>query len=78
MGKEGTILHTEDGGSTWKTQSSGTAAKLNSVAFATPQSGWAVGKQGTILHTDDGGGTWTIQNSGTSADLRSIAVAKPP
>ncbi len=63
VGRWGTILHTEDGGATWKKQTSGTEEALMSVAFATPQSGWAVGRDGIILHTEDGGGTWNAQTS---------------
>ncbi len=77
MGQGGIILHTEDGGGSWKPQSSGTSAELNHVAFATPESGWVVGDGGTILHTEDGGGTWAIQTGGTRVDL-SVAVFATP
>jgi len=50
VGVNGTILHTEDGGSTWKQQNSGTGEALDGVVFVSPQSGWAVGGNGTILH----------------------------
>ncbi|MGB2889595.1 MAG: YCF48-related protein [Candidatus Acidiferrales bacterium] len=72
-----TTLHTEDGGGSWKTHSSDTRAVLDSVAFATPRSGWAVGYEGTILHTEDGGGSWKTQSSGTRGSLCSVAFATP-
>jgi photosystem II stability/assembly factor-like uncharacterized protein/uncharacterized caspase-like protein len=75
VGDEGTILHTDDGGSSWKPQISGTSEKLNSVTFVTSRSGWAVGGGGVILHTQDGGGTWKSQFSGTSKFLLSVAFA---
>jgi photosystem II stability/assembly factor-like uncharacterized protein len=61
----------------WKPQSSGTSAKLFSVAFATPQSGWAVGDSGTILHTEDGGNNWKPQSSDTKEGLNSVAFVTP-
>ncbi len=36
MGKNGTILHTEDGGNTWWQQTSGTDAELESVSMVMP------------------------------------------
>ena len=77
VGQRGTILHTEDGGASWKPQSRGTASDLCSVAFVTPQSAWAVGEYGTILHTEDGGGSWKPQNSNTTVSLYSVAFAMP-
>ena len=63
-GRFGTILHTSDGGATWRPQSSGTTFTLSSIYFfADSKNGWAVGKKGTILHTSDGGLTWTKQES---------------
>ena len=77
VGFEGTILHTEDSGSNWTPQPSGTVANLQSVAFAVPRSGWAVGDKGTIVHTEDGGATWRNQTSGTDEKLMSVAFATP-
>ena len=62
-GRHGIILHTSDGGQTWKPQSSGTDATLSSICFTDLQNGWAVGARGTILHTHDGGLTWESQES---------------
>jgi photosystem II stability/assembly factor-like uncharacterized protein len=53
VGQDGTILHTEDGGTIWQKQASGTKEILWSVAFPTPRSGWAVGARGTILHWEE-------------------------
>ena len=72
-GDDGTILHTEDGGATWLTQSSGTTERLNAVQFITKDKGWAVGRRGAILNTIDGGKTWQPQSSGTREDLRDIS-----
>jgi photosystem II stability/assembly factor-like uncharacterized protein len=62
-GRYGRILHTSDGGATWRPQSSGTTFTLSGISFSDTQTGWAVGNKGTILHTKDGGRTWTLQES---------------
>ena len=61
--------NTADGGSTWRSQASGTTNHLRGVSFSNALTGTAVGVGGTILHTTDGGSTWTGQASGTSDDL---------
>ena len=77
VGNYGIIVHTEDGGTTWKPQTSGTIENsLLSVAFATQESGWVVGENGIILHTGDGR-TWKPQTSGTWDNLWSVAFATP-
>jgi photosystem II stability/assembly factor-like uncharacterized protein len=72
-GSHGAILHTEDGGVTWLTQSSGTTERLNAVQFITKDKGWAIGERGVILNTIDGGKTWQPQSSGTREDLHDIS-----
>jgi photosystem II stability/assembly factor-like uncharacterized protein len=61
VGERGSILHTEDGGKTWKTQQSGVTYPLFDVDFIDNQNGWAVGNWGTILSTGDGGEHWQEQ-----------------
>ncbi len=75
VGDAGTILHTDDGGVTWKAQASHTDAVLRYVTFVDRRHGWAVGVAGTILHTDDGGATWAAQKSGTTELLEGVAFA---
>ena len=58
VGGAGTILHSSNG-TTWVSQTSGTANTLNDVVFIDPLNGWAVGSNGTGLRTQDGGSTWT-------------------
>jgi photosystem II stability/assembly factor-like uncharacterized protein len=77
VGPTGLILHTENAGSSWQPQYSGTKEVLASVTFTTPQSGWVVGSNGTILHTADGGKSWQMQASGTKEHLTSVTFATP-
>ena len=60
-GDWGSILHTRDGGATWKEQPSGTVSTLSSIFFIDSLMGWSVGNEGTILHTKDGGLNWVAQ-----------------
>lgn len=69
IGAKGTILKSNDGGTTWAELSSGTTKDLNSVFFIDTKIGYAVGCGGTIIKTTDGGGTWAALSSGTTADL---------
>lgn len=71
-GRWGTILHTIDGGKTWKRQISGTDYTITSIFFVDGKRGWAVGDRGTILHTDDGGANWKKQQSPVSVFLMGV------
>jgi len=74
-GREGSILHTTDGGSTWDRQKSGTDYTLSSIFFKDTKTGWAVGNGGTILHTVDGGAHWAKQNSPVKFYLMDVYFA---
>jgi photosystem II stability/assembly factor-like uncharacterized protein len=69
------ILHTADGGLTWRRQAAPSGQLLEAVEFADPKRGWAVGDSGAILHTADGGGSWLPQASGTRAYLQCVAFS---
>ncbi len=56
VGDAGAILHTTNGGVTWKHQSSGTTAQLEAVRFLDSLHGWAAGNG--VVFTTDGGQTW--------------------
>jgi photosystem II stability/assembly factor-like uncharacterized protein len=58
-GEWGTILRTEDGGRTWKQQTSGVESTLFGIGFSDASNGIAVGMDSVTLHTEDGGRTWT-------------------
>jgi photosystem II stability/assembly factor-like uncharacterized protein len=65
VGRPGSVvMHSDDGGQSWRLQKTGCALPLHGVYFFNDQRGWAVGELGTILSTTDGGGTWQIQRQG--------------
>jgi len=65
-GHGGIILHTEDGGNTWRIQreSSSDNHPLFDIQFASPSVGYACGAYDTFLKTTDGGKTWTLSAPG--------------
>ena len=79
VGAGGVILHTTNGGRTWKKQKSGTTRDLKSVAFANASHGWVVGGEyatdGIILATTNGGRTWKKQKSIAGFSLAGVAFA---
>jgi len=61
-GEFGVILASDDGGRTWRGQTSGVESTLFGIHFADTQNGWAVGLDEVLLHTTDGGVTWQRQH----------------
>lgn len=59
VGRDGTILTTSNGGSTWTARTSGTTEDLYGVTGLPSGFGWAVGDNGTVLRTTDFGVTWS-------------------
>ena len=58
VGDNGLIVHTKDGGQTWRQQATEIEGDFNAVYFANEKKGWAVGFEGLIARTDDGGAHW--------------------
>jgi len=69
VGDTGTILKSVDGGATFVSQVSGTAADLASVHAVSSEIAWAAGDE-AILFTTDGGATWGLPPGGVG-DLMS-------
>lgn len=59
-GHGGVIIHTEDGGSTWRVQREASPENqpLFDIQFPTPRVGYACGAYDTFLKSRDGGETW--------------------
>lgn len=72
VGKFGLILHTQDGGKTWKSQESGTKVDLFAGSFVNEKKGWVVGMDGIMLATEDGGTTWRRLNSAIDNILHGV------
>lgn len=72
VGKKGTVLTSDDEGTTWIERSSGGTVRLNGVDVVPGGSGWIVGSSGTILHSSTGGATWAPQASGVASILQDV------
>ncbi|REJ69293.1 MAG: hypothetical protein DWQ31_05330 [Planctomycetota bacterium] len=57
------ILHSPDGGSTWRWQPTGQTLPLAAVHFVDERHGWAVGALGNIVATKNGGQSWQPQRT---------------
>jgi photosystem II stability/assembly factor-like uncharacterized protein len=65
VGRPGSVLlHSADGGGSWKLVKTGQPLPLHGVYFLDENRGWAVGELGSILGTTDGGRTWKVQRRG--------------
>ncbi|MDD2058496.1 YCF48-related protein [Pseudomonas sp. GD03860] len=64
VGLRGSILYSDDLGTSWTQARSPSSTDLTAVYFSTPQLGWAVGHQGVVLHSSDGGLSWSRQLDG--------------
>jgi photosystem II stability/assembly factor-like uncharacterized protein len=67
VGDVGTIMKTNDGGSSWVPEAAGTTQPLKSIFFLDASTGWASGT-GVILKTVDGGATWAAQTAAVGAN----------
>ncbi len=65
------ILHTTDGGFSWKRQSVPSGNYLRACHFI-GRKGWVSGMLGTILHTTDGGQNWVAQANPATQTLFDI------
>lgn len=72
-GSRGYLARTDDGGRTWERLASGTALRLEAVAYRTPTEAYAVGEGGTVLRTTDGGATWSRADFRTGGYLYDVA-----
>ncbi|HNW59643.1 MAG TPA: YCF48-related protein [bacterium] len=55
VGKQGTIVRSDDQGASWQARASGVTTELHALVFFNADSGVIVGAKGTILRTRDGG-----------------------
>lgn len=72
VGNNGTVLKTNDAGSSWTLLNFPSAVNLRSVAFQDDDTGVVVGDNGSIYFTRNGGATWGALSSGTNDDINDI------
>ena len=72
VGQRGHIVHSTDGGVSWKQASVPVSSDLTAVFFVNDRKGWAVGHDGVVLHTEDAGLNWTLQLDGRRANERLV------
>ncbi len=74
-GHGGVIIHTEDGGSTWRVQREPSPENqpLFDIQFPTPRVGYACGAYDTFLKSTDGGETWTRSAPGRDYIYNNLA-----
>lgn len=79
VGDSGALLHTEDGGGTWKRYVTNDGVWLYAITFSTTQYGWAIGHGS--LRTDDGGYSWKpwdiLSSVGGVLDCNAIVFPTP-
>lgn len=74
VGDSGTLLVSEDEGTSWRTVAVPTHEHLRAIHFFGSK-GWVAGWGGVILHSSDNGENWTVQKTGTTVSLESIFLA---
>lgn len=77
VGDFGTILLSDDEGSSWRQAASvPTRVTLTALHFLDARRGWAVGHAGIVLATEDGGERWRVAHrAGADAALFSVRFA---
>jgi photosystem II stability/assembly factor-like uncharacterized protein len=71
-GEFGLVLHTEDGGVTWKRQRSNVGSLMFGIQAIDDKKVVAVGGEGTFIETADGGQNWTQVNMGVTEHLLGV------
>jgi photosystem II stability/assembly factor-like uncharacterized protein len=74
-GEFGLVLHTEDGGATWKRQRSNVSILMFEVKAIDDKRLVVVGSEGSFIETDDGGLNWRRIDTGASENLLCVSFA---
>ena len=74
VGKNGTIIRSNDNGETWTQVTSPVTSDLNKLFVPNGlwTNGWIAGNGGVVLRTTDAGDTWSIVNTPVTTDLTSV------
>ena len=74
FGEHGSIVHSSDGGKTWKSQTAVVGVTLTSGSAPSKKICWIAGVAGTLLRTEDGGKHWQLVTTPISADLGGVVA----
>lgn len=69
VGEFGLVLHTEDGGQTWKRQPSASGKLLFALHVLDEKRVLAAGSEGSLMETADGGRSWKPIDAGTKLHI---------
>ena len=73
VGRDGQIIHNQDGGPIWTAQRTSTSANLIDVEMKFAPLGWAVGNAGIVQRTINGGEYWRHHETDTGYSLNAVA-----
>lgn len=76
IGERGLIVHSDDGGRSWRQSPTPVSVTLTAVRFADERHGFAIGHGATVLTTEDGGETWARRLDGRRAAAQLLADAQ--
>lgn len=74
VGEFGLVLHTSDGGKSWKRQTVPVEKALFRVFFTDENRGWITGQNGILLMTDDQGRHWRSLDAGSQESLFNLVI----
>jgi photosystem II stability/assembly factor-like uncharacterized protein len=76
---DGTLIGTDDGGTTWTLRAAVEGGRLSALYFSDALHGWVAGADasgaGLVLETDDGGGMWVLRSTPMTSVLSAVTFA---
>ena len=75
FGEHGSIVHSSDGGKTWRSQTVVTGVTLTSGSAPSKKICWIAGASGTLLRTENAGKHWQLVTTPILADLGGVVAS---
>jgi photosystem II stability/assembly factor-like uncharacterized protein len=75
--QSGAVLHTTDGGASWKVQARLGEGFLESIHFVDARTGWICGDKGRLYRTRNGGGSWELRGLGEGMVFYGVRFPDP-
>ena len=72
VGGNGLVLHTSNGGSTWKTINTPVTSEFRTVFHSDENTVWVMGSGGNRLFTQDNGANWTVESDGIGLNYKDL------